>query len=151
MDAARVVKGQGRPLYDDPRSGDGANEPRRSRGRMQGQAFLVTFFATEKSNSPSRAKPAPSSNSASAHESETFIQHIKLPVRRQPSLLGESAKSFLGPEQQGSPLWSRFHTASAGRLLCLKARPIRHTTATAIPIGLLYSIGRLRPIPAVEM
>src|SRR5690606_34022581 len=73
-DAARVVKGQGWPLYDDSRSGDGANEPRRSRGRMQGQAFLVTFFATEKSDSPSRAKPAPSSNSINDHESETFIQ-----------------------------------------------------------------------------
>src|SRR5690606_19564437 len=83
-DAARVVKGQGWPLYDDPRSGDGANEPRRSRGRMQGQAFLVTFFATEKSDSPSRAKPAPSSNSINDHESETFIQPPNLASRCPP-------------------------------------------------------------------
>src|SRR5690606_9871137 len=91
MDAARVVKGQGWPLYDDPRSGDGANEPRRSRGRMQGQAFLVTFFATEKSDSPSRAKPAPSSNSINDHESETFIQPPNLASRCPPRPHSESA------------------------------------------------------------
>ena len=43
MDAARGVKGHGWPLYAGPRGSDGAREPRRSRGRMQGQDFLVPF------------------------------------------------------------------------------------------------------------
>ena len=59
MDAARGVKGQGWPLYAGPRSADGVREVERSETRMQGQAFLLTFFATEKSESPSRAKPMP--------------------------------------------------------------------------------------------
>ncbi len=59
MDAARGVKGQGWPLYAGPRSTDGMREVERSETRMQGQAFLLTFFAFEKSESPSRAKPMP--------------------------------------------------------------------------------------------
>lgn len=57
MDAARGVKGQGWPLYAGPRSVDGMREVERSETRMQGQAFLVTFSAFGKSDSPSRAKP----------------------------------------------------------------------------------------------
>ena len=57
MDAARAVKGHGWPLRGGPRSSDGTREVERSETRMQGQAFLLTFFATEKSESPSRAKP----------------------------------------------------------------------------------------------
>ncbi|MDH4607082.1 hypothetical protein E8F12_00740 [Pseudomonas sp. BN102] len=52
MDAARGVRGHGWPLTPGPRSDDGAREPRRSRGRMQGQAFLVTSLVTERSDSP---------------------------------------------------------------------------------------------------
>ena len=59
MDAARAVMGQGWPFAAGPWNVTGAREPRRSRGRMQGQAFLLTFFAFEKSESPSRAKPMP--------------------------------------------------------------------------------------------
>ncbi len=57
MDAARAAMGQGWPFAAGPWNVTGAREPRRSRGRMQGQAFLLTFFAFEKSESPSRAKP----------------------------------------------------------------------------------------------
>ncbi len=62
MDAARAALGRGRhrhgwPVAASPWNVTGAREPRRSRGRMQGQAFLLTFFAFEKSESPSRAKP----------------------------------------------------------------------------------------------
>ena len=57
MDAARGVKGQGWPLYAGPRSVDGMRGVERSETRMQGQAFLVTFSAFGKSDSPSRAKP----------------------------------------------------------------------------------------------
>ncbi|OCX93963.1 MAG: hypothetical protein BFD77_01370 [Pseudomonas sp. CO183] len=56
MDAARAVKGHGWPLYGDPRSDGGENEPRRSRGRMQGQDFLVPFGVIAKRNSRSSAK-----------------------------------------------------------------------------------------------
>ena len=61
MDAARAVMGQGWPFAAGPWSVTGAREPRRSWGRMERQAFLLTFFgagrpATEKSESPSRAK-----------------------------------------------------------------------------------------------
>jgi len=69
MDAARAALGRGRhrhgwPVTASPWNVTGAREPRRSRGRMQGQAFLLTFFgaghpAFEKSESPSRAKPMP--------------------------------------------------------------------------------------------
>ena len=58
-DAARAAMGQGWPFAACPRSVTGVKEPRRSRGRMQGQAFLLTFLAIEKSESPSRAKPMP--------------------------------------------------------------------------------------------
>ena len=57
MDAARAVKGHGWPLRGDPRSSDGMREVSRSETRMQGQAFLITFSAPGKSDSPSRAKP----------------------------------------------------------------------------------------------
>ncbi|POH83722.1 hypothetical protein CXK91_03925 [Stutzerimonas stutzeri] len=63
MDAARAAMGQGWPFAADPWNVTGAREPRRSRGRMQGQDFLVPLGgaghpATAKRNSPSRAKPA---------------------------------------------------------------------------------------------
>ncbi|RRW55993.1 hypothetical protein EGJ42_02760 [Stutzerimonas stutzeri] len=57
MDAARGVKGHGGPLYAGPRSIDGMREVERSETRMEGQAFLLTFFAFEKSESPCKAKP----------------------------------------------------------------------------------------------
>jgi len=59
MDAARAALGQGWPVAAGPWNVTGAREPRRSRGRMQGQAFLLTFLATEKSEAPSGAKPMP--------------------------------------------------------------------------------------------
>ena len=56
MDAVKGVKGQGRPLYAEPRSNDSVHEPCRRQGRMSGQAFLVTFSATGKSDSPVRGE-----------------------------------------------------------------------------------------------
>ena len=49
--------GQGWPFAAGPWNVTGAREPRRSWGRMEGQAFLLTFFAFEKSESPCKAKP----------------------------------------------------------------------------------------------
>ena len=62
MDAARAAMGQGWPFAAGPWNVTGTREPRRSRGRMQGQDFLVPLGgaghpATAKRNSPSRAKP----------------------------------------------------------------------------------------------
>ena len=59
MDAARALLGHGWPVAAGPWRVTGAREPRRSRGRMQGPAFLLTFLASEKSEPPSRAKPMP--------------------------------------------------------------------------------------------
>jgi len=70
MDAARAAMGQGWPFAAGPWNVTGAREPRRSRGRMQGQDFLVPLGgaghpATAKRNSPSRAKPARHTSAAS--------------------------------------------------------------------------------------
>ena len=45
MDAARGVKGHGRPLYAGPRSGTGRRAVERSETRMPGCVSLLTFFA----------------------------------------------------------------------------------------------------------
>ena len=45
MDAVKGVKGQGRPLYADPRSNDSVHEPCRRQGRMSGLDLLVPFGA----------------------------------------------------------------------------------------------------------
>jgi hypothetical protein len=59
MDAARAALGQGWPVAAGPWSVTGARKVSRSETRMQGQAFLLTFSASGKSESPSRAKPMP--------------------------------------------------------------------------------------------
>ena len=65
MDAARAVKGRGRrrygwPLRGGPQRSDGMREVERSEpgtpSPVLGQAFLLTFLATEKSESPCWAK-----------------------------------------------------------------------------------------------
>ncbi len=56
MDAAKGVKGQGRPLYADPRSNDGVNEPCRRQGRMSELDLLVPFGAIAKRYSPVRGE-----------------------------------------------------------------------------------------------
>ena len=46
-DAGKGVKVHGRPLYADPRSADGANEPAMQRSEVQGRmpgAFLLGYF-----------------------------------------------------------------------------------------------------------
>ncbi len=45
-------EGHGWPFVAGPWNGTGAREPRQRRGRMQGQAVLVTFAATGKSDAP---------------------------------------------------------------------------------------------------
>ena len=72
MDAARAVMGQGWPFAAGPWNVTGAREPRRSRGRMQGQDFLVPLGgaghpATAKRDSPSRAKPLAQPTTTKSH------------------------------------------------------------------------------------
>ena len=59
MDAARAALGHGWPVAAGPWNVTGARGVERSETRMQGQAFLLTFSAPGKSESPSRAKPMP--------------------------------------------------------------------------------------------
>ncbi|POH82735.1 hypothetical protein CXK91_11015 [Stutzerimonas stutzeri] len=80
MDAARAVKGHGWPLRGDPRSSDGTRAVERSETRMQGQAFLLTFFASEKSESPSRAKPKVSADNGAAPSLATAAASIQGPT-----------------------------------------------------------------------
>ncbi len=59
MDAAlgaTAIKGQGRPLYADPRSNDSVHEPCRRQGRMSGLDLLVPFGAIAKRDSPVRGE-----------------------------------------------------------------------------------------------
>jgi hypothetical protein len=60
MDVARALPGQGWPVSAGPWNDDGVREVWRSQTRMQGQAFLVSFLAIEKRNSPGKAKQKPS-------------------------------------------------------------------------------------------
>ncbi len=95
MDAARglgvpAIKGHGWPLYAGPRNVDEMREVSRSETRMQGQACLLTFFATEKSESPSRAKPAP-------HTGTTSGSHYEL--ENQPASRSRLLPQALHPTQ----------------------------------------------------
>ncbi len=98
MDAARglgvpAIKGHGWPLYASPRSADGMREVERSETRMQGQAFLVTFSAFGKSDSPSRAKPA--LPPAGPIECEYGAKASAAPCKAQPAARAEkSAASY---------------------------------------------------------
>jgi len=93
MDAARAAMGQGWPFTAGPWNVTGTREPRRSRGRMEGQAFLLTFFATEKSESPSRAKPA-------RHTSTISDSHIQ----PRPQAFTSEATTHRPSHASGSPL-----------------------------------------------
>ena len=59
MDAAKGVKGQGRPLYAGPWSGDGARRVSRSETRMPGRpSFWLLFLGqARKSDAPEGAQP----------------------------------------------------------------------------------------------
>ena len=60
MDAAKGVKGQGRPLYAGPWSNDGVREVSRSETRMSGACFfcLLFFARAKKSEAPEGAQHA---------------------------------------------------------------------------------------------
>ena len=95
MDAARglgvpAIKGHGWPLYAGPRNVDEMREVSRSETRMQGQACLLTFFATEKSESRSRANPAP-------HTGTTSGSHYEL--ENQPASRSRLLPQALHPTQ----------------------------------------------------
>ena len=60
MDAARGVKGQGRPLYAAPWNNDGVRGVSRSETRMSGACFfcLLFFARAKKSEAPEGAQHA---------------------------------------------------------------------------------------------
>jgi len=109
MDAARGVKGHGWPLYAGPRNVDEMREVSRSETRMQGQAFLLTFFATEKSESPSRAKPAPHTGTTSGNHLQTR-KPTSFAVKTAPTSLISGATARRTNQASGSP--RRPHTMS---------------------------------------
>ena len=78
-DAARGVKGHGRPLYAGPRSGTGRRGVERSETRMPGCVSLPSFLCTSKeSRSPSRAKPCVRAASEAGLRSEIVIPEAHL-------------------------------------------------------------------------
>ncbi|SEI44421.1 hypothetical protein SAMN04244572_00279 [Azotobacter beijerinckii] len=84
MDAARAVKGHGCPLYGGPRSGAGAREPRRSRGRMTGCVFSLVTFSLHKqreSDSPCKAKPVASAEESARLGTKTAPKNNPAPGR----------------------------------------------------------------------
>ncbi|NHN77082.1 hypothetical protein HA520_07215 [Azotobacter chroococcum] len=104
MDAARAVKGHGCPLYGGPRSGAGAREPRRSRGRMSGRAFsLVTFSlrAQRESDSPCKAK--------SVGRAEESTRLGTKPPRQHPKTPSFSGKESAPDRHQGQGLARSMH------------------------------------------
>ena len=61
MDAAKGVKGHGRPLYADPRSGDGANEPgAKRRAGWRGKPFWFLLGRLPKGTRPAGRNHCPS-------------------------------------------------------------------------------------------
>ncbi len=64
-------EGQGWPFVACPWNGAGARGPRQSRGRMQGQAVLVTFAAIGKSDAPCRAQPVVRAEESAASKTQT--------------------------------------------------------------------------------
>ena len=116
MDATRAAMGQGWPFAAGPWSVTGAREPRRSRGRMEGQAFLLTFFAFEKSESPWKAKPVDGAEESAASDARLrATSGRERSAVSHPTTLGQartrkahlnsmqSAKSpYLRPSQNGS-------------------------------------------------
>lgn len=101
MDAARGVKGHGWALYAGPRNEDGMREVERSETRMQGQAFLLTFLAFEKSEAPSRAKPEVRGASSAAPYTNARAATIhsrasSLLLKARGQWLGQFARSTAG-------------------------------------------------------
>ena len=61
MDAAKGVEGQGRPLYADPWSDDGTNEPETQRSEVQGRmsgvlSLWLLYLCTSKDKVTRRAR-----------------------------------------------------------------------------------------------
>ena len=81
MDAAKGVKGHGRPLYADPRSNDGANEPgAKRRAGCRGKRFCLLFSRPgmarlEKVSRPGgrNQKPQPKQKAADARNKSAHV------------------------------------------------------------------------------
>ena len=76
MDAAKGVKGHGRPLYADPRSNDGANEPgAKRRAGCRGKRFCLLFPRLEKVSRPGgrNQKPQPKQKATDARNKSPHV------------------------------------------------------------------------------
>ncbi len=129
MDATRAAMGQGWPFAAGPWNVTKAREPRRSRGRMHGQDFLVPFGATAKRDSPSRAKP--------------------MPQPTPPSGLGSEAKSPKAQKLRGQ---GRSHNSAIRRtrafLFPLADRPYGRLPKETHPAGRYQALHQLGSHPA---
>lgn len=79
MDAAKGVKGQGWPLYADPRSNESVHEPCRRQGRMSGLDLLVPFGAIAKRDSPVRGE-------TKTRACNRSVGYVALKLRAEPSI-----------------------------------------------------------------
>src|SRR5690606_4176612 len=88
MDVARAAMGQGWPFAACPWSGDGAREPRRSRGRMSGcpSLWLLSLGQARESDSPVRGETKTKERHANDRcpDINSAKEHTNLPVRSAP-------------------------------------------------------------------
>ena len=93
MDAARAALGQGWPIAAGPWNVTGAREPRRSRGRMQGQAFLLTFLPAGQVRLKKVSRPAGLGLRLGAYDGAAPYQDERAATTR--SSLGVSLRVYI--------------------------------------------------------
>jgi len=136
MDAARAALGHGWPVAAGPWNVTGAREVERSETRMQGQAFLLTFLATEKSESLSRAKPMLRATPVIGHTSRSSSQKAS----RASSLLRKASEPLqmahlVAPVWEHAASYSNERAARAGSRANDSASPSLLRRLTAVPSG----------------
>ncbi len=87
-------EGQGRPLAADPWSDDGGSGPRRSRGRMVGQAFLLTFVRGAQPRLKKVSRPAGRNKSIPKDDNELNNRFYRKPVFTYPLSYARSNASL---------------------------------------------------------
>ena len=119
MDAARAALGHGWPVAAGPWNVTGAREVERSETRMQGQAFLLTFSAPGKSESPSRAKPMPQPTRPTGITQRTQSQKASLGTRSRSPLLQKASEPLqtaqsVAPARESAARSSSIRAANTG-------------------------------------
>jgi len=142
MDVARAAMGQGWPFAACPWSGDGAREPRRSRGRMVGcpSLWLLSLGQARESDSPVRGETHPARRRANGRCRVIDSSHkLASPVATLtfPNYAKSQKKPGFGTESGSRPLGVERSARSSA------LRPLRHLGEYAAPVRL--SIGHPRP------